>query len=48
MTKLKIPVQHGNIVWRKPPEYNTIDFLISIKKDKLNELDLKSKIINGE
>ena len=32
----------------KPPEYNTIDFLIEIKKDKLNELDVKTKMINGE
>ena len=32
----------------KPPEYNTIDFLISIKKDKLNKLEIKSKKNKGE
>lgn len=32
----------------KPPQYNTIDFLIEIKKDQLNELDVKTKMINGE
>ena len=31
----------------KPPEYNTIDFLIEVEKDNKNELNLKSKMING-
>ena len=42
----KYPWEHS-FKW-KPPEYNTIDFLIEIKKNKLNELDLKTKMINGE
>ena len=32
----------------KPPEYNTIDFLVKVKKDNKNELNVKSKLINGE
>jgi hypothetical protein len=32
----------------KPPEYNTIDFLVEIKKDKLGHLDLKTKRVNGD
>ena len=38
----------GNIVLSETSEYNTIDFLIEIKKNKLNDLDLKTKMINGE
>ena len=32
----------------KPPEYNTIDFLISISKDSFNNNIIKSKQLNGE
>jgi hypothetical protein len=32
----------------KPPEYNTIDFLISVKKDNLNNLIVKRKTYNGK
>lgn len=42
----KYPWKHS-FKW-KPPQYNTIDFLIEIKKDNLNELKIKTKMINGE
>lgn len=32
----------------KPPEYNTIDFLVKVKRDNKNELDKKTKEINGQ
>ena len=32
----------------KPPEYNTIDFLINISKDNFNNPIIKSKQLNGE
>lgn len=32
----------------KPPQYNTIDFLISVKKDNLNNMIVKRKTNNGK
>ena len=32
----------------KPPQYNTIDFLIKVKRDKKNELNVKTKLIDAE
>ena len=45
-------IKKGKYAWKhsfkwKPPQYNTIDFLINVKKDNLNNPIVKHKTVNG-